>query len=131
MSTNLPPNEQPKGNSSIQPNNNALAGLVVIAVGGFFLLKNFGLVNWDFNWWAFFLLIPGGIMLLNVWRAYQSNGEHFTRDLRNKLVVGVGILLVAFVLLTGLDWDLYWPLFLILGGMALLLNVLRTSEREV
>lgn len=130
MSTNLPPSEQPKG-SRAQANNNMLIGLVVIAIGGFFLLKNFGIVDWDFNWWAFFLLIPAGGILLNVWQEYQRNGENLTRDLRNKLVVGAGILLIAFMLLIGLDWELYWPMFLILGGVALLLNVLGASDRRV
>ncbi len=130
MSTNLPLNEQPKS-SRTQPCGNALIGLAVIAAGGFFLLKNFGLVNLDFNWWAFFLFIPAGGILLNVWQEYQRNGESLTRELRNKLVIGASILLVAVMLLTGLDLDRYWPLFLIIGGAAMLLNVLKQPDRQV
>lgn len=132
MSTNLPPNEQPKGNG-LQPSTNALVGLAILAIGGFFLLKNFGVINWDFefNWWALFLLIPVGSILQNVWQQYRRNGDKLTRELRTKLVAGAGILLVALMLLIGLDWDRYWPVFLILGGVALLLNVLGSSDRRV
>ncbi|MBN1311191.1 MAG: hypothetical protein JXB30_07210 [Anaerolineae bacterium] len=130
MSTDLPPNERPQG-KDIQPNNNLLMGIVVIALGGFFLLKNFGLVHWDFNWWAFFLLIPAGGILMNVWQEYQRNGGQLNRELRSKLVGGAGILLVAFMFLTGLDWERYWPLFLILGGVAILLTTTGSSEGGV
>ncbi|MBN1429066.1 MAG: hypothetical protein JXB07_11825 [Anaerolineae bacterium] len=129
MNTNLPPSEQPKA-TEIRPNNHALIGLVVIAIGGFFLLRNFGLVDWEFNWWAFFLLIPAGGISMNVWQEYQHNGKQFTYDLRNKLVVSAIILLTAFMLLTGLDWDRYWPLFLILGGVAVLFNAIGSSRHE-
>jgi peptidoglycan/LPS O-acetylase OafA/YrhL len=129
MSTNLPPNEQPQNNGN-PSNNNALIGLVVVAVGGFFLLRNFGVINWDVNWWAFFLLIPAGGIFLNVWQEYKRNGEHLNRELRSKLVIAAGFLLSIFVLLTGLEWERYWPMFLILGGVALLLNALGASKRE-
>lgn len=132
MSTNLPFNEQPKA-SRVPCNGSMLIGPIVIAVGGFFLLKNLGIVSWDFdlNWWALLMLIPAGGILLNVWQEYQRNDGNLTRELRNKLVAGAGILLLALFFLTGLEWDRYWPLFLILGGVALLVNVLGSPERGV
>jgi hypothetical protein len=101
--------------------------LAVVALGGFFLLQNFGLVSWDFNWWTFFLLIPAGAILMDVWQKYKDNGERLTQELRSKIVAAAGMLLVAFLFLTGLEWDRYWPLFLILGGVAILLNTIGSS----
>jgi hypothetical protein len=136
MNTNLPPNERPRDKSreiKLEFSTNATIGVVILAVGGFFLLKNFGIISWDFdfNWWALFLLIPAGSILQKVWREYQRNGESLNRELRTKLVAGVALLFFGFMLLTGLDWDRYWPLFMIFGGMALLLNSLRSSDPRV
>jgi hypothetical protein len=129
MSANLPPNEQPPHDRR-RTNSGLLIGLVVVFMGGFFLLRNLGVVSWDVNWWAFFLLIPAGGIFMDVWQDYRHNGGNLTRELRSKLVAGAGILLFAFVFLTGLDWGKYWPLFLILGGVSILLTALDAPRPE-
>lgn len=130
MSTNLPPNEQPPRSSSPLKINGAIwGGLALILLGGFFLLENFNILRADFNWWAFFILIPAGAVLYNAWREYQNSGEQVTRRVRTMAVGGVALAIVAFIFLLDLDWGLMWPVFLILAGLMVLLNVVGTDRK--
>lgn len=99
-----------------------MVGLVLVAVGVVFLLQNTtGLyIN---NWWAFFILIPAFGSFENAWRVYQHNGS-FNASARSSLIGGIALTAVAAVFLFNLDWVIFGPVLLILGGAALLLSSL-------
>lgn len=98
--------------------NNWVAGLLLIVVGGIFLVSNF--TGFAFhNWWALFILIPFLAAAGNAARIYQSTGQ-FTREARQSLIGSLFPLYVALIFLFNLDWGKVWPGFLVLGGIAAL-----------
>lgn len=128
MGENLPPNERPQAPQSRRDDAALWGGVVLVLIGVYFLLQNLGFIfrlPFTFNWWALFILIPAGVILGNVWRSYQANGDRLIGEARNQLIVGVLIAAVAFTLLFDIGWDNFWPLLLILGGVLILLTNLR------
>ncbi len=132
MSTELPPNERPQASAGEPPRTSgwlagpALGGLILIGLGAFFLLQSLGLLSWlrlpYFNWWALFLLLPLGAVAVSAWRAYQASGQQMTREVRSK-AFGALILLVVFsALMWNMNWARIWPIFLIIGGLTILLG---------
>ena len=101
-------------------NNNWVAGVALIVIGGVFLLSNLT----DFylnNWWALFILIPASSNFGNAWRSYQKHGR-LNRQARGSLTGGMILSLITVAFLFNLDWGLIWPLFLIIGGLSALLG---------
>jgi hypothetical protein len=91
-------------------------GLVMIALGCLFLLRNYGYPMPD-NWWAFILLVPA---LPNLSRAV-----YFARrgDLREALMPLARACLYSFLaaaFLLDWDWAQIWPIFLIAGGVGMI-----------
>ncbi len=99
-----------------------MVGLVLIAVGVVFLLQN--TTGFYINsWWAFFILIPAFGSFENAWRVYQASGS-FNASARSSLIGGIVLSAVAAVFLFNLDWVIFGPVMLIVGGAALLLSSL-------
>lgn len=103
--------------------NGLMGGLILILIGAFFLLRNFGLMNVPLfdNWWAIFILIPAVASLLNAWRTYQAHGR-FTGEVIGSFIGSLVLFCVALIFLLQLDWGDIWPIFLILGGLSILLR---------
>mgnify|MGYP001812769204 CR=1 FL=1 len=98
-----------------------IGGVVLIIVGGYFLLGNlfgFALVG---NWWAAFILIPAVYSLARAYEDYRDNGRLTERG-RGSLIGGLLIGTVAFIFLFGLNIGNLWPLFLIIIGVGILLR---------
>jgi phosphatidylserine synthase len=95
-------------------------GLVLITLGGLFILQN--LTGFEFhNWWALFILIPAISSFVSAWNGYQS--EHrFTQHVRSSLVGGFILLLITLAFLFTFSWTLLWPLILVLAGVGILIN---------
>ena len=102
-----------------------LLGLVFIIVGVIFLARNLGYdidLPYLHNWWALFILIPAVTRLHDAWSRYRSNGEVLDSVVRRALVSGAACVLVAAMFLLELSWHTWWPLFVIFGGVAYLLQ---------
>ena len=97
-----------------------IVGLVLVLVGIVFLLQTMGLF-FLMNWWALFILIPAIAAFAGAWREYQSAGR-VTGGVRGSLFGGLLVTLVALILLFNLDWGMFWPVLLIIGGLGLLLS---------
>jgi len=103
-----------KGNDSIW------FGIVLIILGAIFLLQRTGTVSLH-NWWAVFILIP-------VFSAFASGVRMWQRDrmfhfgVWSTLYGGAFPLAVALMFLFDLDWGIYWPIFVILGGFGSMIN---------
>ncbi|GAB4575600.1 MAG: hypothetical protein Kow0077_27880 [Anaerolineae bacterium] len=101
--------------------NNNIGAYVLIGLGLILLAGQIG-INWDFNWWAIFIALPGLAMLRNVYAAYQQQGELGSNEL---VQGGLGVVLVLMALGFLLDlnlgflWNL-WPLALIAVGVAMI-----------
>jgi hypothetical protein len=126
MNSELPPNERPQ--QQPQPQSSPISGtmvggVVLVIIGGVFLLQTMGLMDrfgFDFNWWALFMLIPIFSIGNSAWQTYQANGQQLTREVRSKFVIVAGMLIVCAALMFELNWGQLWPVFLILGGLGLL-----------
>lgn len=93
-------------------------GLVMIALGCLFLLRNYGYPMPD-NWWAFFLLIPA---LPSLTRALLlvRRGDH--REAARPLARAFLFSFLAASFLLDWDWAQIWPVFLIAGGVFVIAN---------
>jgi drug/metabolite transporter (DMT)-like permease len=96
--------------------------LLVIAVGVFFLLGNFGfdLSFFDFeNWWAWFILAAAILPLSHALQRYRSAGNVDGVVLRS-LLSATAIVVIALMFILELSWERWWPIFVIYGGLCLL-----------
>lgn len=100
-----------------------IGGLILILIGVAFMLRNLGILDWQLfdNWWALFIAIPGLAALVNAWRSYQRQGR-FTGEVAGSFIGSLMLLGIALIFLFELDWSQIWPIFLILGGLSILLR---------
>jgi len=106
-----------------------VVGLILIVLGGAFLMQNMGKFYFPLtNWWALFILIPALGSLDRAYRAYKNAGNQFTVFVRNSMFVGVILLIVTGLFLFNLSWTFYGPMLLILVGLGVLLNSMFSSK---
>jgi hypothetical protein len=107
-----------------------IPALLVIAIGTFFLLGNLGI---DFalfdhaNWWAWFIFIGAAWPLFDAVDHYRSTGTVDGEVLRLLLTAAV-IVVVALMFILELSWQRWWPVFVIYGGLCMLV---RGPRRDV
>jgi hypothetical protein len=92
-------------------------GLILVLLGVLFLLNQTGAVTGD-TWWQSLLIGLGVITIINGITHYYSPGYRWGSY--GKFVVGVILILVGALLLLGVsEW---WPVVLIVAGIAFLLR---------
>ena len=94
-------------------------GLLVVAVGVGFLLDNFGMrlpFYRPHNWWALFILVGAVPLLLQAADQYRRSGK-LDRAVLCMLLSASAPILVATMFLLELNWRLWWPVFIIYGGL--------------
>ena len=96
-----------------------IGGLILIGLGLMFLLQNFG-VMLPHNWWAIFLLVPAAFAFSGAWSTYQNNGHEVTTRVRGALIGGAILTLLAITFFLGFDLGKFWPVILIVIGLAVL-----------
>jgi hypothetical protein len=110
----------------------AAMGLVIIAVGVVFLLRNFG-ISLPFmqlhNWWALFILLGAVPSLGYAIQRYRSAGKVDGLVLHS-LLSATAVIMVALFFLLDLSWELWWPLFVIYGGLWMLVKGGRRGLRD-
>lgn len=96
-----------------------IGGLVVISIGVVFLLRNLG-VQLPFvglhNWWALFIVVGAVPLLVQAAESYHKAGR-VTPAVLHALLSAAAVLLVAAFFLIDLDWAVWWPVWLIYGGI--------------
>ena len=103
-----------------KPATRVTGALVLIALGVVFLLQQNHMLSLTGNWWAIFIAVPAIAMLYNAYAAYNRE-KRMTTEVRNNLSGGIIVGLVALIAATN-QWDRWWPLFLIVPGILLLLG---------
>jgi hypothetical protein len=98
-----------------------LGGTILIVLGLIFLLRNLGIVDIA-RWWALVFLIPAVVFFNEAWRQRQQAGA-FTGRATGSIVAGIIFVGLTAAFLFGLDWGVYWPVILILVGVAALSGV--------
>jgi hypothetical protein len=96
--------------------------LLVVALGIFFLLSNFGIAPTLFdqpNWWAWLILIAAISPLSAALQHYQSAGI-VDRKAWHSLLTAAVIVMVALMFILQLSWQRWWPVFVIYGGLCML-----------
>lgn len=107
-----------------------IPALLVIAMGIFFLLGNLGVDVPLFdhaNWWAWFILTAAAWPLFDAVDRYRSTRSVDGEVLRSLLTAAV-IVMVALMFILELSWQRWWPLFVIYGGLWMLVG---SSRRDV
>lgn len=102
--------------------NTLLPALAFIVLGAIFLLRNFDMLEIADNWWAFFFLIPIGYSAANFWRFRQASGGKFSPEMRNSLIGMMSMTFIMCAFLFNWNWGAIWPVFLIIGGLSILLS---------
>ena len=93
------------------------AALVLILLGGLFLLQNFGALPGLGNWWALFILIPALRAAGMAWALYRDAGHRLTAGARRALLSAAFFVFLTAMFLFNLSWGRFWPVFLILAGL--------------
>ncbi|HEX7369497.1 MAG TPA: hypothetical protein VF284_04345 [Rhodanobacteraceae bacterium] len=93
--------------------------VAIIAIGLLFLANNLGYnIAWlsHGNWWALFILFAAFAPLTRAWEVYRARGR-MDSEVAYCLLSAGAVVLVACMFLLNLDWGVWWPLFVILGGL--------------
>lgn len=104
---------------------NWVGGVILILLGGIFLLQNTGLIDGFDNWWALFILIPAIGSFAAAWNLYRSEGNQLTGAVLGSVVGGLVLTSIAGAFLFGWGIGNLWPVFLIIGGLSILLGARR------
>lgn len=101
-----------------------IPGMLAIAMGVIFLCGNFGVeipwLNWA-NWWAWFILAGAAWPLSEAWDRYYVVGK-VDGVVAHSLLSALAIVMVAVIFILGLSWARWWPLFVIYGGLTMLVH---------
>jgi hypothetical protein len=97
--------------------------LILILLGGMFLMHNTGIYNLPLkNWWALFILIPAVGAIESALRMYHQAENHWNAAARGSIGVGIILTLVTITFLFDLSWTYFGPVLIILAGIGILLN---------
>jgi hypothetical protein len=97
-----------------------MIGLILIVIGGLYLLQETGILPGFTNWWALFMLLPAAGVLSAAVGAYRRNGGQFTPDVIGLLVGASLFLVMTGFFLFGVNFTWFVPLFLIAAGLLIL-----------
>jgi hypothetical protein len=103
-------------------------GIILIVLGGLFLMRTMGTDIPLTNWWALFILIPAFGALSAAWRMYRQADNRLTVAARSSLLVGLVLSFITFMFLFEISWTYVGPILIILVGIAIILNYVIGSQ---
>ena len=119
--------EAPAGNSPSQRKSRVgevATGVIVILLGLVFLANNFGIdfpfFGWH-NWWALFILIGAAPSAARAFDRYRSVGT-IDAQVAHSMVSALAVVTVALIFLLDASFALWWPVFLVIGGLSMLMS---------
>lgn len=112
--------------------NGVVPALLVIALGAFFLLDNLD-IHVAFldrqNWWAWLILLAALAPLSDAVQRYRSLGA-VDGAVLHSLLTAAAIVMVAMMFLLELSWRQWWPVFVIYGGLCMLVRNWRNTPDD-
>ena len=96
--------------------------MLLIVIGGLYLLQDGGYLPTFTNWWALFLLLPVVGVLSAAIGAYRQNGGHWTSEVIGLFLGSLLFFGITAVFLFELDYSWLLPVFLIAAGLLLLFS---------
>jgi hypothetical protein len=100
------------------------AGLVVVLIGLVFLADNFGIdfrfFGWH-NWWALFILVGAASPAGRAIDRYRSVGT-IDAQVAHSTISALAVVAVAMIFLLGASFGQWWPIFLVIGGLSMLVS---------
>jgi hypothetical protein len=99
-------------------------GVIAIVVGLVFLAGNFGIdfpfFGWH-NWWALFILIGAAPPAARAFDRYRSVGR-IDAQVAHAMVSALAVVTVALIFLLDASFGQWWPVFLVIGGLSMLVS---------
>jgi hypothetical protein len=105
-----------------------IIGIILILLGGLFLMRTMGMDIQLTNWWALFILIPAFGALSAAWRMYREADHRLTVAARSSLLVGLVLSFITFMFLFEISWTYVGPILIIVVGIAIILNYVIGSQ---
>ena len=113
------------------PSSNLWIGLAFIAGGAVVLLNQSGMLSFELNWWAFFILIPAIGSFSNAYHRYRATNNLFDMSVMMPVLIGLFMIGLMFNLLIGngwnFNWNFLWPIMLIIIGLGMVFGRSRTE----
>jgi hypothetical protein len=110
-----------------------IPAVLVIAFGLYFLLDNLG-IDVPFvgfrNWWAWLILMAAIEPLSQAFRSYRVAGV-IDGAVAHSLLSATAIIMVALMFILQLSWSVWWPVFVIYGGLCVLTCNRRNSQESI
>jgi len=110
---------------------NIWIGLIFIGGGAIVLLNQTGLLSFELNWWALFILFPAFGSFSGAYNRYRATNNLFDMSVMMPALIGLFMVALMFNLLIGngwnFNWSLYWPIILILIGLGMIFG---RSQKE-
>jgi len=115
--------ENRSNNVNRRTSSNLWIGLAFIAGGAIVLLNQSGLLSFEFNWWAFFILIPAIGSFSSAYNRYRVTNNLFDMSVMMPALIGLILIGLMFNLLSGngwnFNWNLLWSSMLIIIGLGM------------
>ena len=120
-------NENPQSNNGFpKPSSNLWIGLIFIFGGVAVLLNQLGLLSFELNWWALFIMMPAAGFLSGAYNRFRANENLFSMDVAFPALIGLFLVGLSISLLLGaawnINWSLLWPLTIILIGLGMIFS---------
>jgi|AP12_2_1047962.scaffolds.fasta_scaffold25382_3 drug/metabolite transporter (DMT)-like permease len=103
---------------------NLWIGLIFIFGGVAVLLNQLGILSFELNWWALFIMLPAAGFLGGAYNRFRSHGNLFSMEVAFSALIGLFLTALSFSLLVGaawnINWDLIWPVIIIIIGLGMI-----------
>jgi len=110
---------------------NIWVGIIFILGGAIVLLNQFGILPFELNWWALFILMPAIGFFSGAYNRYRATGELFTMEVMFPGLLGIFMVIMSASLLVGdawdINWSLLWPFVFIIIGLGMIFGRGRKS----
>ena len=103
---------------------NLWIGLIFVFGGIAVLLNQLGLLPFELNWWALFIMMPAAGFLSGAYNRFRANENLLSMEVTFPALIGLFLVALSISLLLGgawdINWGLLWPFIIILIGLGMI-----------
>jgi len=70
-----------------------------------------GILSFELNWWALFILMPAVGALSAAYNRYRTTNSLFETGVMIPALIGLFMVALSFSMLVGVFWNINWSLF--------------------